>query len=165
MARKVWLAARVVMFISILLILWNLLWIYNFHSKGSSEVDQPSSESKIANSLAPSKLPLKQVPVKEINIAAVVCGNRVNETLILMKSALIFSHTPIKFIIFADDKATVSISERVGKWPHEVLDRMKLDVRPITFPAGKEEEWKKLFKPCASQRLFLPVSVTVFFLS
>jgi len=69
---------------------------------------------------------------------------------------LIFSHTPVKFIIFADDKATLSISDQVGKWPQQVLDRMKLDIRPITFPAGKEEEWKKLFKPCASQRLFLP---------
>ena len=159
MARKIWLVARIVMFISILLILWNLLWIYNFHSKDSAEVALPTPVSKLANPIVPSSRPPKQIP-RAINIAVVVCGDRVNETLVLMKSALIFSHTFIRFIIFADDKATVSIDERVGKWPSEVLDRMKLDIRPITFPAGKEEEWKKLFKPCASQRLFLPVSVS-----
>nr|CAD7420206.1 unnamed protein product [Timema poppensis] len=32
------------------------------------------------------------------------------------------------------------------------------DVLPITFPLqGNPEEWRRLFKPCASQRLFLPV--------
>jgi len=155
MARKIWLVARIVMFISVLLILWNLLWIYNFHSRDSAEVALPTPVSKLANPIVPSSRPPKQIP-RAINIAVVVCGDRVNETLVLMKSALIFSHTFIRFIIFADDEATVSIDERVGKWPSEVLDRMKLDIRPITFPAGKEEEWKKLFKPCASQRLFLP---------
>ena len=158
MARKVWLVARVVMFISIILILWNLLWIYNLNSRNSVEVDLPSPVSRLAHPTVSSNAPPKQRSVREINIAVVVCGNRVNETLVLMKSALIFSHTPVKFIIFADDKATLSISDQVGKWPQQVLDRMKLDIRPITFPAGKEEEWKKLFKPCASQRLFLPVS-------
>nr|CAD7461909.1 unnamed protein product [Timema tahoe] len=31
------------------------------------------------------------------------------------------------------------------------------DVLPITFPLqGNPDEWRRLFKPCASQRLFLP---------
>ncbi|XP_043405109.1 glucoside xylosyltransferase 1 isoform X8 [Chelonia mydas] len=30
-------------------------------------------------------------------------------------------------------------------------------VYPITFPTESAAEWKKLFKPCASQRLFLPL--------
>jgi len=164
MARKVWVVARLVIFISILLILWNQFWIGNFHSKVSTDVlsSPPSTSKQFANAnfiLSSYKQTSKSsISVKEINIAIVVCGNRVDETLVSMKSALIFPFPSltINFIIFADDEAAVTIGERVGKWPSQALNRMKLDVRPITFPAGKEEEWKKLFKPCASQRLFLP---------
>lgn len=28
----------------------------------------------------------------------------------------------------------------------------------LSFPQSKEKEWRELFRPCASQRLFLPVS-------
>lgn len=33
-------------------------------------------------------------------------------------------------------------------------------VMPLTFPLENADEWKRLFKLCASQRLFLPVRVT-----
>ena len=95
--------------------------------------------------------------VQEIRIVAVVCGNRVSDTFVMMKSALIMSSCMIKFILFADEAATISLKRTVSNWPENILKRMRLDLRPITFPVDKAEEWKMLFKPCATQRLFLPV--------
>lgn len=32
------------------------------------------------------------------------------------------------------------------------------EILPLQFPEDNKNDWKKLFKPCASQRLFLPVN-------
>ncbi|CAH1786741.1 unnamed protein product [Owenia fusiformis] len=46
---------------------------------------------------------------------------------------------------------------KLDAWPDGVKERTAYSIYPITFPDGENaEEWKKLFKPCASQRLFLP---------
>lgn len=42
-------------------------------------------------------------------------------------------------------------------WPRTVQMTFNFTIYPITFPKDNAKEWKKLFKPCASQRLFLPV--------
>lgn len=34
-------------------------------------------------------------------------------------------------------------------------------VLPLMFPMANAHEWKRLFKPCAAQRLFLPVNETI----
>lgn len=41
-----------------------------------------------------------------------------------------------------------------------VKETISYDVLPIQFPKGNEDMWKTLFKPCACQRLFLPVRLT-----
>lgn len=44
-------------------------------------------------------------------------------------------------------------------WSTQVLEGVEYRIYDITYPHGQNaQEWKKLFKPCASQRLFLPVS-------
>ena len=98
-------------------------------------------------------------PLQEVRIVTVVCGERVTDTLAMIKSALIMSSSMIKFILFADEDATILLKRTVTTWSENVLKRMQLDLRPITFPVDKAEEWKMLFKPCATQRLFLPVSL------
>nr|CAG4646396.1 EOG090X097L [Macrothrix elegans] len=74
----------------------------------------------------------------------------------MIKSALVFSDSLIRFIIFADENASILLNQIVKTWPLEILNRMHLDLREITFPSEKMDEWKKLFKLCASQRLFIP---------
>ena len=42
-------------------------------------------------------------------------------------------------------------------WPDHIQSNFKYNIYPITYPKdGYEKSWKKLFKLCASQRLFLP---------
>lgn len=51
----------------------------------------------------------------------------------------------ITFIIQLDD------------WREALQNSFRYELVPLTFPEPNQEEWKTLFKPCAAQRLFLPV--------
>lgn len=52
----------------------------------------------------------------------------------------------------------VSSVFQLESWPGFIRSRFSFTVYSISFPSENAAEWKKLFKPCASQRLFLPVS-------
>ncbi|XP_077386361.1 glucoside xylosyltransferase 2 isoform X3 [Festucalex cinctus] len=92
-----------------------------------------------------------------MHLAMVTCGNRLEETLTLIKSAVLFSLKKIKVHIFAEDILIPQFKEKFSQWPGFVTAKLKYNLYPITFSVGNADEWKKLFKPCAAQRLFLPV--------
>lgn len=56
-----------------------------------------------------------------------------------------------------DTKCDVLLCFQLNQWPRSVSAMFRYAVYPITFSVGNADEWKKLFKPCAAQRLFLPV--------
>ncbi|XP_037109142.1 glucoside xylosyltransferase 1-like isoform X1 [Syngnathus acus] len=91
------------------------------------------------------------------HLAVVACGPRLDETLTMLKSALLFSKKPLKFHIFADEELQGRFQNSLHSWPRSIQSKFNFTIYPITFPSGNENEWKKLFKPCASQRLFLPL--------
>lgn len=96
--------------------------------------------------------------VEEVmHLAVVACGSRLDETLTMVKSALLFSLKRITFHIFAEDPLAPQFEERLNQWPRAVSSKFQYRIYPITFSVGNADEWKKLFKPCAAQRLFLPV--------
>ncbi|KAG8436023.1 hypothetical protein GDO86_007210 [Hymenochirus boettgeri] len=97
------------------------------------------------------------VPEEWMHLAVVACGDRVEETVTMLKSAVLFSFKNIKFHIFAEDSLKTEFETKLGKWPQRVSRKVKYQIYPITFPVGNPQEWKKLFKPCAAQRLFLPM--------
>ncbi|CDQ61686.1 unnamed protein product [Oncorhynchus mykiss] len=100
----------------------------------------------------------KRTRAEEVmHLAVVACGNRLDETLTMVKSALLFSIKSIKFHIFAEDPLTSQFEKGLSQWPHAITNKFQYSIYPITFSVGNAEEWKKLFKPCAAQRLFLPV--------
>lgn len=93
----------------------------------------------------------------DIKLAVVLCGERLNQTVVTLKSAIIFSKSPLHFIIIADENNRQLIKNEILKWPRSTLNRLSFEIHPIKFPNGSEgAEWKKLFKLCACQRLFLP---------
>uniref|UniRef100_A0A3B3TUD8 UDP-D-xylose:beta-D-glucoside alpha-1,3-D-xylosyltransferase n=1 Tax=Poecilia latipinna TaxID=48699 RepID=A0A3B3TUD8_9TELE len=96
-------------------------------------------------------------PEEVMHLAVVACGKRLDETLTMLKSALLFSLKKIKFHIFAEDSLAPEFEERLNQWPQSVSARFQYSIYPISFSVGDAEEWKKLFKPCAAQRLFLPI--------
>ncbi|XP_041743339.1 glucoside xylosyltransferase 2-like isoform X2 [Coregonus clupeaformis] len=104
----------------------------------------------------------KRARAEEVmHLAVVACGNRLDETLTMFKSALLFSIKRIKFHIFAEDPLTSQFDKgfffQLSQWPRAITNKFQYSIYPITFSVGNAEEWKKLFKPCAAQRLFLPV--------
>ncbi|XP_060775238.1 glucoside xylosyltransferase 2 [Neoarius graeffei] len=101
---------------------------------------------------------LKVPRVEDVmHLAVVACGNRLEETLTMVKSALLFSIKKIKFHIFAEDELREQFEKELSHWPRPLSSKLQYTLYPITFSVGNTEEWKKLFKPCAAQRLFLPV--------
>lgn len=48
-------------------------------------------------------------------VAVVACGDRLRESLTLIKSALMFSKERINFIVIAEDSLMESFKEKVGK--------------------------------------------------
>ncbi|XP_016888576.1 glucoside xylosyltransferase 1-like isoform X1 [Cynoglossus semilaevis] len=100
--------------------------------------------------------------VKKLNdetshLAVVACGPRLEETLIMVKSAVLFSKKPLHIYIFAEDDLHDSFKTALDSWPATVRTKFKFKIHAITYPEENASEWKKLFKPCASQRLFLPL--------
>lgn len=94
---------------------------------------------------------------EKMHLAVVACGPRLEETLTMLKSAILFSSKPLHFHIFAEDHLHDSFKDALLSWPSVIQSRFNYTTYPITFPAENAKEWKKLFKPCASQRLFLPL--------
>uniref|UniRef100_A0ACB8EH57 Glucoside xylosyltransferase 2 n=1 Tax=Sphaerodactylus townsendi TaxID=933632 RepID=A0ACB8EH57_9SAUR len=92
-----------------------------------------------------------------MHLAVVACGDRLEETLIMLKSAVLFSNRKLKFHIFAEDSLKPEFERKLQDWPSSHTKKFEHKVYPIAFSVGNAQEWKKLFKPCAAQRLFLPV--------
>ncbi|MED6274770.1 Glucoside xylosyltransferase 1 [Characodon lateralis] len=91
------------------------------------------------------------------DLAVVACGPRLEETLTMLKSAILFSKKPLHFYIFAEDELHDGFRTALEMWPVPIRTMFTFTIYPIMFPEENASEWKKLFKPCASQRLFLPL--------
>lgn len=89
----------------------------------------------------------------------VACGIRQQETLNVIKSVIIFGYASrLRFIIITENHMMAGFREKLEDWSSLSQVPFRYDVMPLVFPKDKEAEWRSLFKPCASQRLFLPVS-------
>lgn len=100
---------------------------------------------------------VKNRPGPPMHLAVVACGERLEETLNMIKSAALFSIKQLYLHIFAEDQLHTSFMEALESWSGLVRSRFNYTIYSISFPSENAAEWKKLFKPCASQRLFLPL--------
>lgn len=96
----------------------------------------------------------------EIVVVVVACMMRLSETLNMIKSVLIFhlDHRPLRFVVFTEALLMQAFSEKLQDWQVATKSAFEFDIMPLKFPESNTKEWRELFKPCASQRLFLPVS-------
>lgn len=98
-----------------------------------------------------------------IHLAVVACGDRMPETIILLKSAVMFSSpsSRLHFHIFTEAELQPQFKEALESWPSFVQERFSFSILSIAYPETEDfEKWKVLFKPCASQRLFFPQILT-----
>ncbi|XP_044278974.1 glucoside xylosyltransferase 1 isoform X3 [Varanus komodoensis] len=98
---------------------------------------------------------LKTKPSEKMHLAVVACGERLEETVTMLRSAIIFSIKPLQFHIFAEDTLHSDFKGKLNSLAYQ--EKFNYTLYPISFPTENAGEWKKLFKPCASQRLFLPL--------
>lgn len=70
------------------------------------------------------RLSSKHARAEEVmHLAVVACGNRLDETLTMVKSALLFSIKRIKFHIFAEDPLASQFEKKVSTL-RQVLEHM-----------------------------------------
>lgn len=148
----------------VLLAFFSLLYVSNQLASTLEAPDRwtPRKEHRIHGSSAQSggyreKRHLKTRRNEKMHLAVVACGPRLEETLTMLKSAVLFSRRPLHFHIFAEDHLHKDFRDSLESWPCAVKLNFNFTNYPITFPSENAREWKKLFKPCASQRLFLPL--------
>lgn len=92
-----------------------------------------------------------------MHVASVICGNRLEEGLTMIKSALIFTKQRIHFHIVSELELQDKVRHGIGNFPWDVQENFEFTIYNLSFPEGKNMQWKTLFKTCASQRLFLMV--------
>jgi UDP-xylose:glucoside alpha-1,3-xylosyltransferase len=87
----------------------------------------------------------------------VVCGeHRVDEAIVMVKSALLFSlkNLSLNFVIVTEKNLKEIIVEKLENL--RKIKKFSFEIFELKFPEENREIWTKLFKPCAAQRLFLP---------
>ena len=93
-----------------------------------------------------------------MDVAAVICGDREEEAMNMVKSILIFTDHRVHFHIVAEQNLQQGIKKQFERFPSSVRENLEFTVYNISYPPGEDaKKWMNLFKPCASQRLFLPV--------
>lgn len=98
-----------------------------------------------------------------IEVAAVVCGNRLEEAMNMIKSILIFTKRQVHFHIVAEDELQGHVKTTFENFPPNARQHFNYTIYNLSYPQDEDEvKWKKLFKMCASQRLFLMV-ILIFF--
>lgn len=120
---------------------------------------QPSAEPP---QLVAATTDIPVAPDPTVTLCVVCCGNeRVHETLTMLKSAILLTRAPLRAIVLAEDALHPAFEEKLAEWQVVAGDRLtRYEVRPLRFPEERAEEWRRLFKPCAAQRLFLPSVLT-----
>ncbi|XP_045776174.1 glucoside xylosyltransferase 1 [Maniola jurtina] len=94
--------------------------------------------------------------IDRIVICFVVCETRFNESLNVIKSVLLFTKTPLYFVIFTDGTLRLQFNETLTKWKLLLHNQLDFELQKIKFPEDHEEDWLNLFSKCAAQRLFIP---------
>ena len=76
----------------------------------------------------------------------------------MVKSILMFSGRRIEFHIFAEEKLQESLKTQLDKVFSGLYQNFKYTIYDLWFPKKNDREWKSMWRPCSSQRLFVPVS-------
>ncbi|XP_043084621.1 glucoside xylosyltransferase 1 isoform X2 [Puntigrus tetrazona] len=167
-----------VLFVCTLLVFCSLLYIFNQlvsslendnHLRKGAQDDRCKSDSvslwepywRVSDAVCPNHCVTdsarRSAPHDPVELAVVACGSRLEETLTMLKSAVLFSQRHLHFHIFTEDDLLAGFRRELDSWPRRYRSGFIYSLYPITFPGENSREWRRLFKPCASQRLFLPL--------
>lgn len=102
--------------------------------------------------------PLQQPLLRDntMTLVYVMCEDDFNLGIVAVKSAVAYSSTRLRLIIIADKLNEKKMRKEYSSWPENVRKRVSCDVVPLWFPKENGLNWQLLFRPCSTQRLFLP---------
>lgn len=122
--------------------------------------DGPSKNRRKFRELETENVEVLQIP-KTISIVVVACKHRLGEAVTMLKSATMFTKYNLNFHIFTDKKNVDNnfFDNELKTWPAYKERWMLYSIYPAVYPdiiqTSEKGKWEKLFKPCASLRLFL----------
>ncbi|KAL3195622.1 hypothetical protein MRX96_001758 [Rhipicephalus microplus] len=115
-----------------------------------------AAEKKVQESAAFSNVALVRPPPSEkMTLVYVICENHFDLGLVAIKSAVAYSTTRLHLIVIADDYNKDKMRNEYASWPDHVKKRVSCDVVSVWFPKKNYYQWWAMFRPCATQRLFL----------
>merc|ERR1719494_1575679 len=110
----------------------------------------PSTSDKISDSVKSSK---QQV----IHLTLIVCGERSDQGLTMLKSVTMTTKQNLHFHIFAEDELHDGMREKFELWPQVQTGQVQFRFLPVKYPEFVDtEKWKKLYRKCTTLRLFIP---------
>lgn len=91
-----------------------------------------------------------------IHLAFVCCADRLKQCTNLINSALLFTRAELNFIAFADEENYGQVENVL--YQLQKIKSFTFEMIPTQFPNYSQINFKDMFRPCATQRLFFPVS-------
>lgn len=97
----------------------------------------------------------KNLNIKEVTIVVVACGEkRSEEAITMVKSALIFSTHHLKVVLITEKPMFEVFRPQLESF--QKFHNFTFILKEAEYPENSENDWKNLFAPCATERLFLP---------
>ncbi|XP_063989363.1 glucoside xylosyltransferase 1 [Diachasmimorpha longicaudata] len=140
------------------LLLVSLIILLNFTNQRSiNKIVDVKIEETVEHAESIVQTSVKVIIQDEVVICVVVCGDRLDEALTMLKSALVFTNRSLKFFIITEPNLSIDFDEKLTDWKYKTNKTFSYVIKPVEFPEYSDGVvWRKLFKPCAAQRLFLP---------
>lgn len=95
-------------------------------------------------------------PKNQIHLAFVCCTDRFKQCINLVKSALLFTRVEPNLIAFADEENYGKVENFLNQL--KKIKSFTFEMIPTQFPNNSQINWRDMWRPCSSQRLFFPVS-------
>ncbi|XP_077520747.1 glucoside xylosyltransferase 1-like [Amblyomma americanum] len=95
-------------------------------------------------------------PSQKMTLVFVICEDHFTLGLVAIKSAVAYSTTKLHLVVIADDHNLKKMRKEYASWPASIRKRVTCAVRPVWFPKDDYYTWWAMFRPCTTQRLFLP---------
>ncbi|XP_077527440.1 glucoside xylosyltransferase 1-like isoform X1 [Haemaphysalis longicornis] len=101
------------------------------------------------------KAPDHNLESSSMTLVFVICQKHFDLGMVAIKSAVAYSTSPLHLIIISDKANMAKIKNEVISWPKHIRRRVRCDVQPVWYPEETYSDWWGMFRPCATQRLFL----------
>lgn len=97
-----------------------------------------------------------ECPRENINIAIVGCGSKLDEATVLTKTISVLSTCSKTIWLHTEAHNINKLQNRLNDWNYSESNTV-INIREAKYPSDvQRNEWKAIFKPCATLRVFLP---------